>query len=450
MQFAKCLKNSPFKLKQFTKRSSRWVLKWALTPLALLGLLICPIQAVDGSGHDEGASNIPLTLDACYQLALKRSEVIAIQHERLKETESRFLQAFSGVLPRVSFSSSDKRQEDIGGSSSFTLPSVPERHFTFTQPLFRGFKEFKVMAGSRAEHRQRTHDQARAEQLLLLDVVEAFSLLVQQREDLYVLETTRLTLLERLDEIKTREQLGRSRSSEVASAEAQLRRVEAEWQRVNRLEVTARQLLEFLTGQEPIRAVDANVQATPMFSTEESYVAQAPFRADVQAAKEAYHVAHKLVGVARSDFWPDVDLESSYYTKRAGVSEDIDWDVTLTVDVPIFQGGETLGAVREAKSKARQSKLAWELAQREAELEIRDLHAQLSSARKRYQTLKQAETAAALNYRLQLEDYQRNLVSHLEVLEALQEFQDVRRDVIGVKHDAQRLSWKLRVATGQT
>ena len=37
-----------------------------------------------------------LTLPECYALALTRSETIAIQQELIRETEGRFLQAFSG------------------------------------------------------------------------------------------------------------------------------------------------------------------------------------------------------------------------------------------------------------------------------------------------------------------------------------------------------------------
>ena len=173
----------------------------------------------------------PLTLAEAYRLALKRSETIAIQSELIKETEGRFLQSLSGVLPRATFSLSEKRQDGTG-SSAFTLKEVPERKFVFSQPLFSGFKEFAAMAGTRAERRQRVAEKARAEHLLFVDVANAFHLLLEQRQDLNTLETIRAALIERLDELKVREQLGRSRPSEVVSAEAQLRRVEAEMELV--------------------------------------------------------------------------------------------------------------------------------------------------------------------------------------------------------------------------
>ena len=64
--------------------------------------------------------------------------------------------------------------------------------------------------------------------------------------------------------------------------------------------------------------------------------------------------------------------------------------------------------------------------------------------------LQEALNAAAENYRLQAEDYKLNLVSNLDVLQALQTLQDARREFIHVQHETKRLYWQLQVATGQT
>jgi len=139
-----------------------------------------------------------LTLTECYQLALKRSEQLAIHAELIKEAEARFGQALSTTLPHVSFVSTDLWQ-DGSGESSFTLRHRPERGFNVTQTLFAGFKEFAALAGSRQERRQRREERARAEQLLLVDVANAFHLLLEQREDLAAQEAIRIALVDRLE-----------------------------------------------------------------------------------------------------------------------------------------------------------------------------------------------------------------------------------------------------------
>ena len=391
----------------------------------------------------------PLTLADCFKLALTRSETIAIQQELITETEGRFIQALSGVLPRASFEASEKRQ-DGSGSSAFTLRKIPERKFVFSQPLFSGFKEFAAMAAVRAERTQRRDEKARAEHMLFVDVSDAFYLLREQREDLGALETTRAALMDRLEELRARERLGRSRPSEAVSAEARLRRVEAEMELVRSRETTARQLLEFLTGLPHMNALSSDDTTLPPLTTENDYIGKVALRPDVLAEAEALRAADKAVSVARADFWPDVDVEGNYYTTRAGVAADVKWDVLLKVNVPLFQGGETVGAVKEASSRARREKLKFEQIQRKAVLEIREVFATLQAAMTRKAALDLALQAAEENYRLQVEDYRKSLVNNLDVLQALEDLQDARRDVIHETYEAQRLYRRLQVATGET
>lgn len=387
-----------------------------------------------------------LTLPRAYALALARSETIAIEQEQVRETEARFLQALSGVLPRASFSLSETRQEE----TLSTRTRIPERKFVFTQPLFSGFKEFAAMAGTRAEERQQRHEQARAEQLLLVDVADAYTLLLQQREDLAALDGTRTALLQRLEELTERERLGRARSSERVSAEAQLRRVLAELELAQSDETVARELLEYLIGRpldEPVAGVGP---AFPALEPEAAYVSRTQARPDVLAAQEAWQVQKKEVTVARADLLPEVDLESNYYTKRVGASADVDWDVLLMVDVPIFQGGQAYGAMKEAKSEARQAELVFQRTARAAASEIRQTYAQLGSAVDRTEALRQALAAAEENYRLQQEDYRLSLVNNLDVLTALEQLQEARRQWITARYETWRLYYQLRAATGQT
>ena len=389
-----------------------------------------------------------LTLAECYALARKRSEDLAMHHEEITVAEGRFMQALSGILPRVSFSSSDKRQ-DANGASDFALRSVPERKFTLTQPLFGGFKEFAAMAGERAERRQRRQELLRAEELLFGDVANAFYLFLEQQDDLGVLEFTRATLSKRIDVLKDRERLGRSRASEVASAEAALRRVEAEIELVRGRATVSRQLLEFLTGLPRIDALADSSQPLPPPASQETYLSQAETRPDVQAEAEAWRVAQKQVAVIRGGIWPSARVESNYYAERAGVSKDISWDVLFLVDVPIFQGGKAFGAIKEAKAREREAELLFNKTKRQAILDIQDSYTNLQSSLTRRSALDQARQAAEANYQLQTDDYRKSLVGNLDVLEALQQFQDARRDVIHSTYETKRFYWQLKIAAGE-
>ncbi len=433
-----------YNLSRNARRSHRHA--WFITTVAVVSFTTT--QAAEIS-PPPSASASPLTLQDCYALALKRSETIAIHAELIKETEGRFLQALGTALPHVSFLSSDKRQ-DGSGSSAFTLRYTPQRQFTVNQTLFAGFKEFAALAGSRAERRERIEEKTRAEHLLFVDVANAFYLLLELREDLSALETTRVALIQRLEELKDRQRLGRSRASEVVSAEAQLRRTEANIERARSAERIGEQLLNFLTGLDHLEAINDDAPSLPPLDPETTYLMKLSIRPDLLAAEDAWHVAQKAVTIAQAQWWPTVTANGNYYVDRSGVAKEVKWDAALTVDVPLFQGGQAAGAVKAAASQAREAKLRYEEKQRRVALDIRDAYAKADSAIVIRAALENALSAAEESYRLEVEDYRLNLVSNLEVLQTLQSLQDAHREFIHAKYDAKRLSWQLHVATGDT
>lgn len=409
-------------------------------PLLVLLLLVTATPAIAETPK-------PLTLADCYRLALARSETLAIHHELITEAEAHFSQALSGILPRLSFVSSDKRQDGNGGSA-FTLRHVPERKFTLSQPLFAGFKEFAAMRGSKAERAQRRLETAHAEQLLLIEVTDAFYLVLELEDDGRILAAIREAMTERLADLRAREAIGRSRVSEVAGAEAALRRLEADAASLRSQALVARHLLEFLTGVEPVGALADEEPMPPAVEPETVYLAKAIGRPDVQAAEQAVTVAKEEVTVAGADRWPTVTADGNYFVERVGNAKDVAWDATLTVDVPIFQGGETAGAVQEAQSQARQAAWRTSAARRQAVRDVRDRYAQFAAAAAQADALAHALAATRRSYRLQVEDYRRALINHLEVLQALQELHDVQRDTLQAAYAAKRWAWRLRAAAG--
>lgn len=378
-----------------------------------------------------------LTLKDCYQLALKRSEQLAIHQQQIKEAEGRFLQSLSGVLPKASFNYSNKY---IDGDQ------VPEAKFTFSQPLFSGFKEFAAMAGSKAEERQRRQEDLRARQLLFTDVADAFYYYDLYQEQLRSTQSIVQALSDRMAELQKRVDLGRSRTSELASAESRLRKAEADVEQTKSDMTVARELLEFLTGT-ALEAIQD--EASPVFAvkTEQELAGYAGQRPDVIAAREAVAVADRKVAVARAGFWPTVGLDGNYYTKKI-IASSSDWDVTLKVAVPLFQGGDNVGKLNEASALAEEAKLTLSETQRKALLDVRQAYSRREASVRRDEALKKALDAAHRNYQLQADDYRNNLVNNLDVLQALADLEDVRRSAISAATDVQRFYWQFKVKTG--
>ena len=85
---------------------------------------------------------------------------------------------------------------------------------------------------------------------------------------------------------------------------------------------------------------------------------------------------------------------------------------------------------------------------RRALMEIRQAYVQWESSYNRVAALKKAVDAAEENYQLQSSDYRVSMVNNLDVLQALAELEDVRRDYIGAVTDMKRFYWNFKVKTG--
>lgn len=397
------------------------------------------------------AKSIPLdkalTLSDCYALALKQSEVIAINGVLIKETEAHLLQALSIVIPHLTFASNDTKGDATNLSNIYPKDTY-ERKFVFQQTLFSGFKAIAGITGSKLERNQRVQDKIRAEQLLFIDVSDAFYLLLEFKEDLKTLQIIKDAYVNRIIELKAREDLGRSRHSETVNTQAKLYRVEAEFETARSGEAVARQLLEFLTGR-TINEITGSDKGFPFLNPESDYVVKAGLRPDVLAAEQAWGVAKKKVLIAKSDFFPTVSLTGNYYTARNTAPSDSRWDAGLDISVPIFEGTQTIGNVQEATLKAKESELLLQRTRRLAATDIRDAYVRLKDGIAMTKAMTKALTAAVKNYHLQKDDYVINLVSNLDVLDAIRAMGESRRDYMHSLFETKRLYWKLCVATGE-
>jgi outer membrane protein len=385
-----------------------------------------------------------LTLSNCYNLALKQSETIAINKEVIKEAEARFLQAFGTFLPHVSFSST-QNFADIGIATS--PKNTHENKFVFSQTLFAGFKEFAAMTGSKLERNQRANELKRAQQLLFGDVADAFYLLIEEREDLKILQSVKTVLINRIKFLRQREQLGRSRRSEVVTTEAGLLNVEAQIESIKSQVEVARHLLEFLTGVKVDKVEDSG-NPLPGIKPEIFYISKAALRPDVLAAELALEVSKKNITVAKSGLLPSVSAGVDLFTDRNTAPQNSKWDATLSVQIPIFEGTETYGAIKQANAQATESQLQLRRIGRLVLQDIRDSYTRCQQASAQTTALGRALRAAEMSYYLQNEDYRLNLVNNLDVLQSIQNLEESRRKFIQSLYETKRLYWHLKISAG--
>lgn len=399
---------------------------------------------------------LPLTLRDCYELALKQSEQIAILKEEIEIAEAQALSAMSEGLGDINFIMSNTQQQKLGGgeggvSGSFTRHERRERKFTVTQPLFQGLKAFGAITGAGSFTKQRKEEYERAKELLFLDVARAFYDILKYDKERTIIQEILTLFNERIEELTGREQIGRSRPSEIANARARMKALEADWARTAGLLAGNRYVLEFLTGINisinRLQDEESPDQDPKRIQVDLSGI---EWRSDVEAARQAVKMANKGIIVAQSGLWPEISLEYNHYEKREGIQGLIDWDLLFKIDVPIFKGFETSGKIKQAVSDWKQAKLTRRLAMRQAALEIKQAHENWLSKAQEYEALEESVRASHDNFKLQREDYERNLVSNLEVLDALESLHAARRSANEVYYDMKYNYWNWKVALGET
>lgn len=411
-------------------------------------------SAAQGAGQDA----LRLTLTDCYRLALKQSEKIAMSYEDIELTEAEFFKAASVALGDIDYEISNTRQEYQGSGASDTSAvaqtsssaSRRERKITFSQPVFLGFRAIAALGAAGSLHSQRTEEWIRAKQLLFMDVSDAFYGVLKDQKDIEVLNQTNNLLRERIETLTEREKIGRSRPSELATAKASLKRLEAGLAKARGELAISQHLLSYLIGT-PVAAAqltdtDLSKDMRPAL---EAYVEFVDSRPDVEAARQSMKTAFRGIINAQSYFWPEINVEGNLYQKREGFQSGIDWDMLLKMTIPLFRGGENIGKIKESISVWKKYKYAYQLARRDAELDIKQSFEYWVSSLEVSKASEDAAVASQESYDMQKDEYSRNLVNNLDVLAALETLHTVKREANTAFYDMKQNFWQLQIATGQ-
>ncbi|MBI4423544.1 MAG: TolC family protein, partial [Elusimicrobia bacterium] len=278
-----------------------------------------------------------LTLAEAYAAALARSERLAQDREAVREHLARVDELWSAVKPRVALFGTETLQDtprDSGGiTNSFAQRSRPQAGFNLRQPLFSGLRELLAVRAARAETESARLDARRAEQRLYQDVAAAYLELLSVRREL----ATRAEIIEltggRIEELRSRARIGRSRKSEVLAAESQLSQVESDAAAARGRERVAQSALRFITGLEAeLAPAEVSVEAPGSLA---AFLERAAARPDVEARRREAEAAELGVELQRRLSWPTLGADANYYLKRpAGFLRDIRWDATFSASLP--------------------------------------------------------------------------------------------------------------------
>ncbi len=392
---------------------------------------------------DAARAKEALTVLDCHELALWRSEALALAAEETVRLQARYARAMATLFPQVTFGASVTRQDASGRQRQDA-----EYKLALHQPVFAGFREFHAMRQQSALRRAAEHGLRRARVLLYLDVAIAFHAVRQADRDA---ATTRQTLAlaeERLQELEERQRAGITRRTEVLAQVAEVASARARLDELLGVRAVAWEGLRFLTGLEGERPLEDDAAETPDPGPAAAWIARAlKHRRDLDARREEIIAGEEAVGAAKGARWPRAGLDAAYWLHRESAFDAGDWELTFGVDVPLVDRG-TREAVREAESSVRSARLELERLGREVVLEINDAHAGVGTLRSALVSLEQALASAEEHHELVRAEYRLGIATNLEVLTALNTLERARLGRDRARTELKLASARLWTAAG--
>ncbi len=390
-----------------------------------------------------------VSLSDAFRAAQTKTEWLPIEAKRVDQADESVTQARADFMPTVSVSGGLSRQDTATGSA---LGDPNQRYLkgTLIQPIFRG-ETFGKLGGRKAELEKSRADRQAARLALWQRVIQVFFTTLQARRDLENLSDAQKLAGERLQELEKQTSVGRSRKADLLAARAQSAALTGQRESARATLARAEEEFRFATGlasESQLETSSAEIPPSKIPPVEE-FLKSAGARPDLEAQRQTVAVEEEAVSAARAGHYPSLDLAANYYVERTGPFKGNDWDVGLTLTLPLFQGGAVQSKVRQAMARRGEKELNLGLSQRQIERDIRQLYAKLIVSFGELKAYEEASEQAELSYREQLKGARQALVSQIEVFQALQTVLENKRLRDRTRFDSQ-MSWAaLNAAAGK-
>ncbi len=409
--------------------------------------------------HDPTA----LDLQTCFQLTAVRDDSLKISVQDIRIAQAQMSQSIAALWPSFTASNSQQFIHYLGPPSGFSFTSFSgggvvansgqrnyesQSNINMTYTVFNGGQNYNNVGASSAAIAARRETLARDYQTIYQNVAQAFYNVLQYEGDIAIQNDLINALAARVDDLRHRVSLGRSRPSEYLQAETDLANARVTAQADIGSSNAALETLAFYTGIPSKELKLKETQAFPSVAQLEDYLRQSGTRPDILSDVETLRQSERQLDSARGELFPTVTAQGNYLASQDPVSNNVDATMTLQISMPIFDGGLILAQIHQAHETEREDKLNVEQLQRTADQDTRTAYANFNASVAQVVVLREATVLASKNLAAQVDDYRRGVVSNLDVLTALQDYQTARIQLHNANMQSRLDLINLHVAAG--
>ena len=399
------------------------------------------LQALRNAAHPAASvagdsEAIILTMGRALNIALDRNFTVLTAEQNVESAKGQSKAAGAALNPQLNLQGQ--------GNAYDNIPSYPDNELVarvaVSQSLYSGGKNQALARQGKLGVKQAEQDLRE----VLRNTENALDYYSNAEKELN--ERVVYGLSTNLDLTRVRQQKENARASNIAAGN-NLEAARIELCRLLRMRpetnlALSGSLEDNLPKLEDTRKIPADVEAAIRETLER--------RGDYQSLRYAAASRKNEIAVARSGLLPTLSLSSGYrfgYTSNGlgGVSDKNQWPASLTLDVPVYDGGSTSGSVRAAKAGLKAAEHALDEKEDSIKAELADswLSLQnaletLSAGRANLQLAKESLDYAESGYREGVNTQIDVLQARSELTDALQLLAQYLRD----SREAQANLWK--------
>lgn len=360
------------------------------------------------------SNSFAVTLGESFNSAVLNNQADNINESRLKQSMELRNKGQGSYYPTLSIRGTYLKQEKFEDQKTLGL--------NLTTSLYNGGRDRQLIKNADASVKIAQNQRQLDRVTLYMEVVDAYYTYLLNLNDTKNLELLKKQSQERVDEIRKRLQIGRSRRGELLQAEAQLSSVDAQMLDAQGLLKESEARFYILTGLNKDQSIDVKFDQTSSVKTLQEYIDLALAREDIQNKQLEIQQFEGDVKISKGSYLPTLDLLSNWYAVKDGgstASRNSDWDVGLNLTIPLYEGGVSQAQVRESTEK-KQTAL-YQLSDYEKSIKI-EVTSRYELFHRYFDQIKAFDTAlekAKRSYDETIRDYRLGLVSNLDVLTSL-------------------------------
>ena len=391
----------------------------ALRTLALIAM-VCFIIPAPASSED--ATDASLSLQQVIDMAIEANLTIKSSKEEINAALATKKQSRSGFLPVFNATYQyTHNDEDTVKKSVFTNLNEYNFSASFTQPLFTGFtltNQYKK-AGYGLEIAQANEQFVR--QNVILEARSVYFTVLKAEKLLKVSEETEKQIAAQRDVANNFYEVGMSPLNDLLQAQVELANAIQEVILAKNDLQNAQSDLNILLRRSintPVKLED--IQDFSSFDQDLAYCLQTAeeSRVEIKVANIEIALAEKDVKLAKSGYYPYVQLVGSYYKlgEEWDVEDDNLWDIRAQASWDFWEWGKTTYGVREKNSRLSQASLNKSETLDNVSAEVKRAYLRTRAAEKFIATVETAIEQAEENFRINEERYKEQVATATDVL----------------------------------